>query len=434
MHVGIIGGGVAGLGAAFELIQAGHDVTIVEAADRLGGLAGSFDFGGADIERFYHFICKPDVELLQVADELGLGDRITWRPTGTAFYYDGRVYPFGTPLDLLRFKPISFLSRLRFGLNIMYSRSIKYWQQLEGVSAKDWLIRHLGEQAYSVIWHPLLKIKFGRYYDQVAASWMWHRIHRVAQSRDSMFAKEYMGFFTAGSQMLVDAFEASLAESGATVLLRTPVQEITVQGGRATGVTTPEGRLPFDAVLSTGALPLLAGMLPASVKTYRAELERIQYIGVVCMILKLKHPITDYFWLNINDPAISFNGIIEYTNLNPRPDLGGTHIAYIPFYLPTNEARYTMGEQEMFDEYCAAIQRVNPAFTPDWVLDYRVFRSKFAQAICTTGFSRLVPAMRAPVPGLYLTDSTQLYPSDRTISGMIGLGRRAAQLIAQDAA
>ena len=433
MRVGIIGGGAAGLAAAYDLTRAGHDVVLCEAADRLGGLAGSFDFGGADIERFYHFICKPDHELLQIADELGLGQHVTWRPTDTAFYYGGRVYPFGTPFDLLRFTPISLLGRLRFGFNIMYSRSIKYWQRLEGISAKDWLIRHIGEQAYSVIWHPLLKIKFGPYYDQVAASWMWHRIHRVAQSREGLFAQEEMGFFSGGSQMLVDAFAAHLNKAGADVRLNEPVQQIAMRDGRAVGLRVSGGEVACDAVLSTSALPVLAGMLPDEAAAYRAQIADINYIGVACMILKLNHPISPHFWLNVNDPQISFNGIIEYTNLNPRPDLGGTHIAYIPYYLLTSEPRYNMDEADMFAEYATALRRINPAFDESWVLEYRVFRSPYAQAICTTNFSRQVPAQASPIPGLYVSDSTQLYPSDRTISGMIGLGRQAAGAIMQGA-
>ena len=67
------------------------------------------------------------------------------------------------------------------------------------------------------------------------------------------------------------------------------------------------------------------------------------------------------------------------------------------------------------------------------MLGYRVFRDRFAQAICTTNFAQRIPPVRTPIAGLFLTDSTQLYPSDRTISGMFGQAKRVAELVAETA-
>ena len=190
----MIGGGVSGLSAAYFLSKQGHKVTVFEADEITGGLAASFDFGGSFIEKYYHFICLGDHELIELCDDIGLGDKLSWRKTKMSFLYDGKLYPFGTPTDLLFFKPVSFLGRMRFGFNIIYARSLTYWRDLENESASEWLIRHIGKQAYDVIWKPLLQIKFGEYADEVAASWMWHRIHRVAKSRKRFLQREMMGY------------------------------------------------------------------------------------------------------------------------------------------------------------------------------------------------------------------------------------------------
>ncbi len=421
------------MAAAYELSKAGHQATLWEAGARLGGLAGSFDFGGAAIEKFYHFICKPDVDLLAIAEELGLGSEIVWRHSPMGYFVDGKEYPFGTPFELLRFSPVSFTDRIRLGLAVIRARLVEQWQDLEHITGKDWLIRLVGEHAYRVVWDPLLRVKFGPYFDSVSASWMWHRIHRVAQSRDGFLAKERMGYFTAGSQMLVDRLTEELDRGQVDVRLETGVDAIVMREGRAVGLSINGEEVPYDAVISTAALPLLVKLLPDAAATYREELARIQYLDVVCMILKLRHPISRNFWLNVNDPDIAFNGVIEYTNLNPRADLGDTHIAYIPFYLKADAPRLTMDDAEMFDEYCAALAKINPAFERSWVVDYRVFRARYAQAVCTKHFAKQVPAQRSPIEGLYVCDSTQLYPSDRTISGMIGLGRRVGALVGEAA-
>ncbi len=74
-RIGIIGGGIAGLVAAYELSKAGAQVTIVESGKKLGGLAGSLKVdGGHEIEKYYHFICKPDRPYFEMMKELGLED------------------------------------------------------------------------------------------------------------------------------------------------------------------------------------------------------------------------------------------------------------------------------------------------------------------------------------------------------------------------
>ncbi len=428
----MVGGGISGLSAAYFLAKQGHKVTVFERDAAVGGLASSFDFGGAFIEKYYHFICLGDQDLIALCEELGLGPKLSWRDSKMSFYYGGKLYPFGTPLDLLRFKPVSVLGRIRFGFNIIYARSISYWQALEGEAASAWLTRHIGKRAYDVIWKPLLKIKFGEYADEVSASWMWHRIHRVAKSRRKFLQREMLGYLVGGSKMLFDRLTERIRQMGGEVRTSSPVTSVIVQGNEAKGVRCDGRELRFDRVVSTLALPLVCRLLPDECAGYRNELARIKYIGVVCMTLKLSHPLTDSFWVNINDARISFNGVIEYTNLNPRPDLKGSKIAYIPYYLATTNERYAYADEALLTEYSSALRLVSPEFSRGSIQDWRVFRDPYAQAVCTTHFSEVIPDQRTPVKGFYIIDSTQLYPSDRTLSGMIGLAKSVAEKIREE--
>ena len=432
LNIAIIGGGVYGLSAAYFLSKQGHNVTVFERDEKLGGLASSFDFDGCLIEKYYHFICRGDDDLIELCDEIGLGQKLSWRSTKMSFFYEGKLYPFGTPLDLIFFKPVSLLGRVRFGFNIIYARSLKYWQGLESEPASQWLTRHIGRQAYDVIWKPLLKIKFGEYAEEVAASWMWHRIHRVAKSRNKFLQREMLGYLVGGSGLLIDRLSEKITKMGGTIRLSCPVTSVVLSDGAVTGVRR-EGQVEeFDRVVSTVALPLVCRLLPKECAEYRSRLARVKFIGVVCMILKLSRQFTDSFWVNINDSDIPFNGIIEYTNLNPRPDLSGKKIAYIPFYLMTSNERYSCDDQSLLNEYSTALRLVSTDFSPGWIRDWRVFRDPYAQAICTTNFSQLVPEQKSPFKGFYLIDSTQLYPSDRTISGMIGLSKQLADTIGEE--
>lgn len=426
----IIGGGLAGLAAAYDLVQAGHQVTVLEAAPDFGGLASSLTIEGQPIERFYHFICRPDHHLIQLVNQLGLSHKLHWQQTRTSFYYNGRSYAFGTPFDLLTFSAIPWIQRIRFGLHIMASRYRDQWRWLDQIPAKPWLIENIGEDAYNVIWHPLLRVKFGLYDEKISAAWVWHRIWRVAQSRRHLWQRESFGYLEHGTATLVDPLVKWLQEHPA-VTLRTGVrvQPLEIVDNQVHQIRVGEELISADYVISTVALPTLLKLVPGQSSSYFQKAQQVQYIGVVCALLNLKRPFSSNFWTNINDPRISFNGIIEQTNLNQNLQRAGLNLVYIPFYLPTNDSRYQAKDEALLAEYMAMLPLLNPQFQADWVKEWYIFRAPYAQAVCLTNFAELKPDHRTPIRGLYVTDSTQFYPEDRTISAAIEQGRKVAQMI-----
>jgi protoporphyrinogen oxidase len=429
-RVVVVGGGLAGLAAAYDLVRAGRQVTVLEGAPQFGGLASSFRLEGVPVERFYHFICRTDDHLTGLVRELGLGDRLHWRATSTAFYFDGRYYPFGTPFDLLRFSAVPWAQRLRFGLHVVRSRQRSQWRELDRIPAKEWLIRHVGARAYEVIWHPLLKVKFGDDHDRISAAWIWHRIWRVAQSRRRLWERESFGYLEHGSATIVDALVEWLrSQPNARLVTGARVHPIGLRGDRITEVCTDEERFPCDDVISTVALPALDRLVPDRRDAYFEKVREVRYIGVVCALLSLHRPFSPHFWTNINDPRVSFNGVIEQTNLNENLRAAGLHVLYVPFYLPTDEPRYTAPDDSLLEEYAEMLRFVQPAFRRDWIKEWHVFRTPYAQALFVTDFARLMPEHRSSIPNLYVTDSTQFYPEDRTLSAAIEQGRKVARMI-----
>ena len=426
-HVAIIGGGLSGLAAARDLARAGQRVTLVEGAPVLGGLASSQRIKGQTVESFYHFICRQDTHLVNLVREIGLERELHWRHTRTAFFFDGRHYRFGSPMDLLRFGAVPLGQRLRFGWHVTRSSLRSNWRWLDQIPARAWLIENIGERAYEVIWHPLLKIKFGDHYDRISAAWIWHRIWRVATSRRGRFGRAVFGYLTDGSETLIRALVTWLqAHPNVSVRTGARVRAIDVQGNAVRGVQLEDGTIRCDAVLSTVALPTLDRLVPGQAAEYFRKARQVEYIGVVCALFSVRQRFSRNFWLNINDPRVSFNGIIEQTNLNRNLREAGLNLFYVPYYLPTGEPRYSVSDAALYDEYVPMLKLVNPEFDESWIEHMWVSRTPYAQAICSTGFAALRPAHRAPIPGLYVTDSTQFYPEDRTLSAAIEQGRAAA--------
>jgi protoporphyrinogen oxidase len=434
-RVCILGAGLAGLSAAYRLGRRGYEVVVLEAAPEVGGLASSYEIDGTPVERYYHFICRGDSDLVELVHELGIGDRLHWRSSRTSFLHDGVLYGFGSPIDLLHFSPVPLGQRLRFGLNVIRSRYRRTWQQLDGVSASSWLKQQIGERAYQVIWDPLLRIKFGDDHHSVSAAWIWHRIHRIARSRKTPWGKEKLGYLERGSSTVIDALIERLdAMPSVSHRRSSPVERIHLRDGRAVAVSVAGDEQPLecDAVVSTVALAMLPRIVPELDADYLRRVSSIEYLGVVCCLLVLRRPLTNSFWVNINDRRIPFNGVIEYTNLNPVPGLGGRSVAYVPHYLRTSHERFGYDDDRLRAEVVAGLELVNPDFDESWIERFLVSRSAHAQAICTVGFSELVPAHETPARGLYVTDSAQFYPEDRTISAAIRLGRRVAELIIEE--
>ena len=410
-RVGIIGGGISGLAAALRLAAQGHHVEIFQRETTLGGLVGTFDLGGTRIEHFYHFLCAGDVGYFELCRELGLANRIRFTRPRTGFYYEGRGYGFTSALDLLRFSAIPFQQRLRFGVFALEARMREEWAQLDRLTAQPWLIDRLGQRAYDVIWEPLLRLKFGADAERISAAWVWHRIHRVARS------KGRMGYLEGGTALLLETLTAELVRRGVVIHTGKPVARILAQSDHVIGLATADGtEYACDTVISTVPLTILADLLPAGFDEFEERLRAIRYIGVACVSIKLRRAVSQYFWLNINDRRIPFNGIIEFTNLNP---LDGEHVAYVPYYVPVGSGTYRMPDDQLIAQTWQGLRLVAPGLRDEDPVAAHVARAPFAQAICPTGFLESVPAQRAPVGGLHALDSVFLYPEDRTQSGNI---------------
>lgn len=433
-QVYIIGAGIAGLTGALYLTRRNIPVTVFERHDCVGGLARSMPLEKKQIERFYHFICRPDVELLQLIESIGLQDTLHWKPCQTNYFQNQRLYPFGTPWDLLRFDILPLTQRVRFGLNILHSRYRQTWQVLDQLSVAEWLNCNIGKEAYAQIWEPLLRMKFGERCHEISAAWLWHRIHRVARSRKHVWERESFGYVDGGTAALFQRMVKEIEARGGRVELNTRVERIMTEHGKIIGIMTDRSAemLPCQTVYSTVPLTRLASLLDGQVSdAYRTKLRSVSYIGVVCLLLHLNQQLTKSFWLNVNDPHIPFNGFIEYSNLYSQWGEGQNYFVYIPFYLPVTHLRYAQADNDLLADCLAGLQLIVPDFQPSWIVNAIISRDPYAQPVCTTHFSESIPAQQGELQGLFLSDASQLYPEDRTLSGMVRLSRQIVEMIAQ---
>ncbi len=427
-QVTIVGGGFTGLTAAYELVKKNINVTVLEADAEIGGLAAAFDVGGEKLDRFYHHWFTNDLSVMRLIDELGLSDHIEINPTNTGLYYANNFFKLSTPWDLLNFTPLRLFDRIRLGLLTLRARRIKDWKSLENKTAHDWLRGLGGEDAFRVVWQPLLKGKFGPYADEVSAVWFWNKLKLRGGSRGKA-GEERLAYFKGGFVALIEELAKTIKELGGRIELNAPVTKIESKNG-AWIATTSHGAVSSDRVIVTTALPIVADMIRSwSTESYVKTLERIQYIGNVCLVLELDRSLSKTYWLNVNDPSFPFVGVIEHTNFERPETYGGRHIVYLSKYLPHTDRLYTMNSNEFLDYALPFLKKMFPALERSWILAHHLWRARWSQPIVEKQYSKLIPSEDGPEEGFHICSMAQIYPEDRGTNYAIRKGRNIGERI-----
>ena len=429
LQIAIIGAGSAGLAAAWDFADAGHQVTIYEAADRVGGLAAGFKDEAWDwtLEKFYHHWFASDHDILVLAEEMGVRDRIIFPRPKTSYWVDGKAVRSEISPSAL-FLPLSFASTVRMGLAGMYLKLTPRWQPFERVTADQWMRRWMGQEAYDKFFKPLLIGKFAEQYDRVPMSFMWARIVKRTLK---------LGTYVGGFQAFLDELARQLRAKGVKIQLRARVDRIS-QGEGKLALTIDGVRCAFDRVLSTTSPRLLLKMTDGLAQTdYGKQVAALKSIGGICVVLALKEPLMpdDSYWLNLpatsadkSTSAFPFLALVEHTNFISRKHYGGDHIVYCGDYVPPTHEYFQLSEGALVERFLPALNVVNPAFQRDWIRKWWVWRAPYAQPVPELNHSRKIPDIKTPTPGLYWASMSQVYPWDRGTNYAVEIGRRAARL------
>ena len=409
-EITIVGAGFTGLTLGIYLIKKNYRVKILESSSEIGGLASTFKLEkGQELEKFYHHWFNNDIHILNLIKELNLEENIKVNFSKTGLYYANNFFKLSSPLDLLRFKPLNLIQRIRLGLLALRVKFISNWMLLEKKSAEDWLIELGGKRVFEIVWKPLLEGKFGSYSKEISAVWFWNKLKLRGGSRGEK-GKEELLFYKGGFKELINSMAKEIKNKGGHIQLEYPVKKIEQIGN----LWLLNEEIQTDKIIITTAIPIYKKLIePWADKNYLRGLNKIKYIGNVCLILELSKSLSDTYWLNVNDSSFPFVGLIEHTNFEQKENYNGNHIVYLSKYIQTASTLYNLTKEEFFDYSIPFIQKMFPEFEENWVVNYHLWKAEYSQPIVTKEYSNIKPEMKTPYDGLFLCSMAQIYPEDR---------------------
>jgi protoporphyrinogen oxidase len=257
----------------------------------------------------------------------------------------------------------------------------------------------------------MLAAKFDGAFTGTPATWMWSRLVRMKSTRAGASQKEASGHLIGGYITLIEAMTARILSAGGSVRLNSPVEEILISDGRVTGIRSKEGIWNAGPVVATMQAPVFSRLIPQAPDSYHTFLAATRYLGIVCPLVVLDRPLTEFWTVNITDPSVPFTGIVETTSYIDPSFVGGHHLVYVPKYTAPGSRWFEMSDDEVRDTWLTELSRMFPTFDRNRVRYFLVHRERFVDPIHPMRSLDRIPGVVTPVRDLFLATTAQIYPA-----------------------
>jgi protoporphyrinogen oxidase len=430
MKIAILGGGFAGLSAAFYLRKKGYTVTIFEREPVLGGLAVGFKQKNWDwpLERAYHHIFDTDNFIRDLAKDSGYTGIFFKNPVTASLYKVGdnyRTFPVDTPQEALKFPLLPLIDKLRVGVVAMFLKFSPPLPIYESSTSEKLFSKLMGKRAWETIFGELMRKKFGKYAGNILASFIWARIKVRGKS---------LGYMEGGFQSFVEYLEKTLKKMSVAVN----------KGHEVNGIEKREEEYKisykdekgnekqevFDVVISTLPTPIVARLtgtlFPAN---YFEKFKKLHHLNAVVLILESKEPLLNKtYWLSICTPDIPIMLAAQHTNFIDKKHYGGNHITYVAWYVSAEDELWNMSEEEIVKFITPHLKKVNSEYDLKKAKKY-LFKAPFAQPVFDKDFLQNKPEFVTPLKNFYLANLDMTYPNDRGTNFAVKLGKKISELI-----
>ena len=442
-RIAIIGAGITGLVAGRELARRGFAVTLIERWPDVGGQASAFDVGGGVwLDRYYHHLFQSDAEMIALHDELLPGE-LERHSSSVGMWANGRIWPFTSPFDLLAYAPLPIVDRARLGLAVLRLQRRADWEAMDDMPAFEWLRRECGARALDAVWRPLMLAKFGDDAERIPLAWLWSKLILRRRLRGSSATSEELVYPRGSFRPIATSLAEAIKRDRGDVVLDREVLRIHTDGSEYVLECAAPGAYRMPAGSAAKAFEHRADAVLLTTPTYvtrrlaewpdewSRRLDDWTYRTAVVLLLELRRPFSDTYWINIADREIPFIGLIEHTNLVPAERYPARYL-YVSNYVARDDPIARMSTDELFARYLPSLRRINPRWSDFDVMRRWSFREEAAQPIPRVRNRQRVLPFTSPRRGLFIANTTQIYPEDRGTNYSARLGRQVAEHVARE--
>ena len=423
----ILGCGIAALGASYKLIKNNICPIIIEKSKHIGGLASSYKIDNFYIERFYHHLFPTDEIILNLVKELGIKNKIIWKKTKMGFFYNNELYGFTSPLDLLMFKPLSFVNRIRFGLEMIKIEVTNNHKNLDNVSAKKWIIKTFGDEIYRKVFKPMLKIKFAMSSDEASAAFVYGRLKARIRSRSESMISEKLGYTIGGYNEIIKSLYNKI-KNKTLLLTNSEILEI-LYGKNYYKIKIRKNNkieiIKAKHIINTLPLEIFTKVAKNFPTNLMERIKKMKYQSVICATLGLRKKLSNYYWTNISSQDIPFHGVIEHTNFIPSKFYNGNKIIYLFNYVDTKHKFWGMKEEDIKKIYLTGLFKMFPNVKNKDILWFKLSRERYATPIFLRRYEENMKKIEN-LNNVYFAGSFKIYPHSRNINYVIKTGFDAA--------
>jgi protoporphyrinogen oxidase len=420
-EVVVVGGGLAGIGAAWALAQAGVPrIAIVERGPELGGLAGTFERDGRFYPLAYHHVLSRDRTLLWFLERLGALPRVRWRRISMRFQHGGRLWDLRRASELLRF-PLPLADKARLVRLMAKSFAKSDWSDWIGRDSAALLDEWAGPRVRETLFEPLTRLKFGLPCDQVSAAWMGARLHHREGSAPLGFVPG-----TNWTRVLCEGLTGLLRERGIAIRVGAEVAALEVDGDRVRAARLTDGTaLASHAFVCALPTTVYRRLVPADATP---RLDAIRYTAIVSMVCATRQPVEPWFyWLNLTALECSACGLFRLDALNPTIGAPGEACLNFVTHVPAHDRSFlARSDDELVRGYAADFRRLfGRELDPAWV---RITRLPHYSPVFDVPFAN-PPVRSASWRNVWFAGNYRTFPSVASTGTALASGLDAAQAI-----
>lgn len=426
-RVAIIGGGISGLFTGYFMSKKGYNVTVFEKDSSLGGLAGILKLkDNIFIEKLYHHIFPQDKELISFIKKSRLKNNLIWHKNSVGIVIDNYCYPIDSLSNILKLKKLKFIDKYKTFFFILKMANSNNWKKWDRINAYQMINRYCGTRAWQNIFLPLLRLKFGDCCSDISGAWIWDKIKQKIGCR-TMQRGERLGTLKGSLHNLLDFLSKEILKNGSEIFTNSNIEKVLIKNDKLEGIVVGNKIHHFNQLIATIPIPEFLKIIPSTLIDEHEKIQRlkkIEYVHSLCMILRLKKPLNKQYWISICAANNPFSVIISHTNFVTPDSYGGEHIVYLAKYVSSPQELFNETDQKLFYSYFSYLKKLFPDIDENWVIDYHVTRSLYSQPFFKANFTRIKPDFLFPIKGIYLMNTSQLFPRSRTLNNSLILAKQ----------